>query len=294
MTGTTRAVAEGANRFRHPGIVERLADSFARLPLGPSIRRQLKRIYRVALTIQTGGRGLVRELPGGEMIRVLPRYDYITWNPDEYRAFREVVRPGMVALDVGANVGAYATLLGRWVGPTGRVFAFEPATDTFQGLTQHVQLNDLSEKVTPVCAAVGSSSSTAPLLSDGATGESRLAVASDAGRPATPVRVTTIDEFCARESIAPDFIKIDVEGSELDALRGARQTIRKQGGKLALFVEIHPSVWPAIGVRKEDIEAELRHQGLVPRSLTGTADIWNVEGICLHLVAVSPTPIDRD
>jgi FkbM family methyltransferase len=294
MTGTTRAVAEGANRFRHPGIVERLADSFARLPVGPSIRRQLKRIYRVALTIQTGGRGLVRQLPGGEVIRVLPRYDYITWNPDEYRAFREVVRPGMVALDVGANVGAYATLLGRWVGPTGRVFAFEPAPDTFQGLTQHVQLNDLSEEVTPVCAAVGSSSVTAPLLSDGATGESRLAVASDAGRPATPVRVTTIDEFCAKESIAPDFIKIDVEGSELAALRGARQTIRKQAGKLALFVEMHPSVWPAIGVRKQDIEAELRHQGLVPRSLTGTADIWTVEGICLHLVAVSPTPIDRD
>ena len=106
MTGTTRAVAEGANRFRHPGIVERLADSFARLPLGPSIRRQLKRIYRVALTIQTGGRGLVRELPGGEVIRVLPRYDYITWNPDEYRAFREVVRPGMV-LSMLAQMSAH-------------------------------------------------------------------------------------------------------------------------------------------------------------------------------------------
>jgi FkbM family methyltransferase len=294
MTGTTRAVAEGANRFRQPGIVERLADSFARLPIGPSIRRHLKRIYRAALTIQTGGRGLVRRLPGGEVIRVLPRYDYITWNPDEYCAFREAVRPGMVALDVGANVGAYATLLGRWVGSTGRVFAFEPAPDAFQGLMQHVRLNDLSEQVTPVCAAVGSSSSTAQLLSDAATGESRLAVASDAWRPATRVRVTTIDEFCARELISPDFIKIDVEGNELDALRGARETIRKHRDKLALFVEMHPSVWPTIGVAKEDIEAEIRHQGLAARSLTGAADMWTVEGICLHLVAVSPTPNDRD
>jgi FkbM family methyltransferase len=294
MTGTTRAVAEGANRFRHPGIVERLVESIARLPIGPSIRRQLKRIYRVALTIQTAGRGLARHLPGGEVIRVFPRYDYITWNPDEYRAFREAVRPGMVALDIGANVGAYATLLGQWVGPTGRVFAFEPAPGAFQGLTQHVRLNDLSEKVTPVCAAVGSSSSTVRLLSDAATGESRLAVASDVGRPATPVRVTTIDEFCARESIAPDFIKIDVEGSELDALRGARETIRKRRGKLALFVEMHPSVWPAIGVRKEDIEAELRHQGLAARSLTAAADTWTVEGICLRLIPVSPAPNDRD
>jgi FkbM family methyltransferase len=149
-----------------------------------------------------------------------------------------------------------------------------------------VRLNDLSEQVTPVCAAVGSSSFTAPLLADAATGESRLAVAGDLGRPSIPVRVTTIDEFCASEAIVPDFIKIDVEGSELDVLRGARETIRRRRGKLALFVEMHPSVWPAIGVRKEDIEAELTNQGLAARSLIGAQDTWTVEGICLRLIAV--------
>src|SRR5262245_25115059 len=135
LSGTTRVVASGANRFRRPGIVERLGDSVTRLPVSPALRRQLKRLYRLALTIQTGGRGLLRELPGGEAIRVLPGFDHLTWNPDEYQEFREVVRPGMVALDVGANVGAYTMLLGQWVGPTGRVFAFEPAPNAFQGLT---------------------------------------------------------------------------------------------------------------------------------------------------------------
>jgi FkbM family methyltransferase len=200
----------------------------------------------------------------------------------------------MVALDIGANVGAYSTLLGQWVGPTGRVFAFEPAQRAFEGLTQHVRLNDLSERVTPVCAAVGSSSSAAQLLSDAGTGGSRLAVAGDADRSTTPVRVMTIDEFCAKEQIVPDFIKIDVEGSELDVLRGARETIRKRRGKLALFVEMHPSLWPAIGVGQEDVEAELRHQGLAATSLTPSGGTWTVEGICLRLIADSSASNDRD
>jgi FkbM family methyltransferase len=174
------------------------------------------------------------------------------------------------------------------------VFAFEPAPSVFQGLAQHVRLNDLSERVTPVCAAVGSSNAAAQLLSDAGTGESRLAVARDAHRPTTAVRVTTIDEFCARELIVPDFIKIDVEGSELDVLRGARETIRRRRGSLALFVEMHPSVWPTIGVRKEDLEAELRHQGLAAASLTPSGDTWTVEGICVRLVADSQGVNHRD
>ena len=77
--------------------------------------------------LQTGGRGLSCTLPGGERIRALPEHRYLSWNPQEYAAFKRAVSPGMVALDIGANVGAYSMLLGQWVGPAGRVFAFEPA-----------------------------------------------------------------------------------------------------------------------------------------------------------------------
>ena len=281
-----RVVAAGADRFRQTDTIERLADRLSHMRFSPSVRRRLKRLYQVALTVKTLGRGLPRVLPGGETIRVLPEHAYLSWNPDEYLAFRDAVRPGMVALDVGANVGAYSTLLGQWVGAAGAVFAFEPAPDTFQGLQAHVRLNRLTSVVKPVRAAVGEGVSNGRFLVAGSVGEGRLASTGDRDTPGISVPVTTIDEFCAREGIAPDFIKIDVEGSELAALRGARETIRARRGRLALFVEMHPSTWPALGVGRDDMVAELRNQSLAPQAIAPASDLWALEGICLRLVYV--------
>jgi FkbM family methyltransferase len=281
-----RLVATGADRFRDPDSLERLADRLSHVHFSPSVRRRLKQLYQLALTVKTLGRGLPRTLPEGETIRVLPEYAYLSWNPDEYRAFRAAVAPGMVALDVGANVGAYSTLLGRWVGTTGAVYAFEPAPDTYRGLEGHVRLNGLTAVVRPVRAAVGDTVSNARFLVASSVGEGRLAGSGDRDTPGISVPVTTIDEFCAREHIAPDFIKIDVEGSELAVLRGARETIRARRGNLGLFVEMHPSTWPALGIGRDDMVAELRSLSLAPQAIAPASDLWALEGVCLRLVHV--------
>ena len=78
-------------------------------------------------------------------------------------------------------------------------------------------------------------------------------------------------------------IKIDIEGAELAALRGARRTIARRGAALALFVELHPGIWPSIGVTRADIEEELRRQNLVVEPLPGVADPWTMEGICVRV-----------
>jgi FkbM family methyltransferase len=277
-------IAEGAGHFRQPGFVERLARRFSTLPMSPAFRLRLKRLYIAALTLQSGGRGLSASLPDGEVVRVLPEYAYLSWNPDEYRSFRDVVRAGMTALDIGANAGAYSLLLGQWVGRAGAVYAFEPSPRIFDGLVRHIELNDLAGVVHPVRAAVGRMSATAPLVVAGTHGESRLAGASDTGLPTIDVAVTTIDEFCAQHQITPTFIKIDVEGAELDVLFGARATIRRSRPDLLLFVEMHPSVWPLVGVSRQDIMAELATQSLEALPLASTPDIWALEGVCVRLV----------
>ena len=251
------------------------------IPLSARLRGWGRAAYHAAWLLQTGGRGLSCTLPSGERIRVLPEHRYLSWNAIEYAAFRAAVTPGIVALDVGANVGAYSVLLGQWVGASGRVYAFEPSRTAYGGLVRHVSLNAQDGVVHVVAAAVSDVDGDANLIVAETAGESRLAGPSETCAT-TSVPTTTIDGFCRREGIQPSFIKIDVEGAELAVLRGARDTIQR-GGELALFVELHPSIWSLIGVTRADFEAELDRQRLTMEPLAG-GDPWTVEGMVVRLV----------
>lgn len=266
---------------RRQSALERVGRTLA-APLGPGpLRSAAARVLEGALTVVTAGRGLKCRLPDGETLRVLPRYRRASWNLDEYRSFRKALQPGSVALDVGANIGNYALLFGQWVGPRGRVYAFEPAPAIRAALERHIALNDLTDVVVPVAAAVSDGCGSAAFTTTGVHGISRLGNGAD---PASVmVDTITIDEFCTRQSITPDLIKIDVEGAELAVLRGARETLRACGADLAVFVELHPTIWPAIGVTREQIEAELAGLGLRFEPPAAGGDPWSLEGVALRL-----------
>lgn len=281
--GTRQPLPTAPSRtFRRSGLVERLGERFRDAGLAPRWRAALKRVYHAALLLQTGGRGLRSQLPGGETVRTLPVHRSLSWNPAEYDAFRAATPRGGVVLDVGANVGAYALLFGQWVGPQGTVIAFEPEPLVFRGLSTHIQLNRLESVVRPVMAAVGDREDTVDLIVGGTAGEARLAGCGDEGQQTVQTMLTTLDHYCARERLSPDVIKVDVEGWELAVLRGARALLARTPG-VALFVEMHPSVWPLIGVTKEDVLAELDAQQLVIEPIVPTADVWAVEGVCVRL-----------
>ena len=274
-------VAE-SQAYRRPSALEAMGARMGRaLPPG-RLRRIFRSAYRAAVALAGGGRALHARLPGGEEVRLLPAYRFVTWNPAEYDAFRAATRPGATVLDVGANVGAYALLFGQWARPGGHVFAFEPAPDAFEGLRRLVAANRLGDVVTPVRAAASDVTGQAALLADGFSGANRL-VRRPGVRPAM-VQTVTIDDFCAREGIVPSVIKIDVEGAELDVLRGARDTIRNAGDDLALFVEMHPTIWAGMGLSPDHLRAELRRQGLRAEPLRDVDDPWSLEGECLRLV----------
>src|ERR1043166_5524486 len=140
-------------RFRTGGWFERAAARFRgnRRTAAP---RLLKRAHEFVLD-RLPGDHLVSTLPGGERIRAAARYRQLSWNPEEYHAFRGAVRPGSVVLDVGANVGSYTLLFAFWTAPAGRVFAFEPSPDAREGLRQHLALNGVDDRVeiVPVAAS---------------------------------------------------------------------------------------------------------------------------------------------
>jgi FkbM family methyltransferase len=267
--------------FRNAAWLERTAAAL-RGPLARSpLRAPLKRAYE-ALLDRLPGDHLVSHFPGGESVRLAAAYRQVTWNAEEYRAFKADISAGDVVFDIGANLGAYSLLFAQWVGPAGRVYAFEPAPEARCGLERHVRLNHCSDRVTISGDAVSAARGLAQFRAAGPQGDNRLVTAGDGGA-GIPVPTTSIDEFCSVHSLAPSLIKIDVEGAEIDVLKGARRTIAACGEALHLYVEMHPGLWPSMGSSRERMEEELARQGLVAERLDGGADLWGLEGVCLRL-----------
>lgn len=300
MTPIEHVTTAGSEHYRRAAWFERIGDRLRR-PLGQrAAPSALRSLYHRLLLLSTLGRGLKASLPGGEAIRILPQYRYVTWNPDEYSAFKQVLRPGHLAFDIGANVGCYTVLFGQLVSPGGRVFAFEPSPRAVEGLTRHIALNHLDHVAVSIPSAVADREGVADFILVGSTGMDHLRARHPAPgtldpapgtlHPArgtselTSVTVVTLDDFCAREGLRPDFVKIDVEGAELAVLRGARRTIQAARDHLSLFVEMHPTVWPSLGVAQADLEAELERQSLRVEPLVKGQDPWTVEGVCVRLI----------
>jgi FkbM family methyltransferase len=266
--------------YREPSWLEHAVERLRRLALPRGVRTPLKRVYEAMLAHMPGDH-LVCRLPGGEAVRVDAAYRHLAWNGEEYAALKACARPGAIVLDVGANIGAYTLLFAQWVGSDGHVYAFEPARASRSGLERHLTLNEVTPRVTVRAEAIAAAPGSQPFIESGTDGGNRLAGERTAG--SIEVATTSIDAFCESAGLMPDVIKIDIEGAELDALRGARRTIARRGSALALFVELHPSVWPALGVSREALEQEFARQQLVVEALPGVTDPWTLEGVCVRL-----------
>lgn len=264
-------------QFRQPSALERIASRAGRVLPAP-LRTVLHGGYERALSQLRPDR-LVCNLPGGERIRLLPSLRGVTWNSDEYDAFRGDVRGGDIVFDIGANLGAYTMLFAQWAGAEGRVYAFEPESEPFKGLLRLLDVNGLASRVVAIPAAVAASEGSAAFRADPVHGSSRLA---EAGEIRVPT--VTVDDVCQREQVMPRLIKIDVEGAELEVLRGARETIRSGGAALKLYVEMHPTLWTDFAAMRKALEAEFALLGRRAERLDGDPAIWNIEGVCLRLV----------
>ena len=134
------------------------------------------------------------------------------------------LKQGDVFLDIGANVGYYTVLASRVVGPSGAVIAVEPALRNLCFLATHIRLNGAGNvRVVP---AACSDTAAVRLFSPGADpARGHLATTVEGTAGAAIVAAITVDALLARAEVIPHVIKIDVEGGELDVLRGAHATL---------------------------------------------------------------------
>ena len=140
-------------------------------------------------------------------------------------------------IDMGACLGDTAVAFGARVGPEGRVYAFDPLPSHVRAANHNAQQNDLSDVVTIVPKAVGDVTNDAPLLVE----EGDLNPGFRIGGKEDSLPIVKLDDFVAAEGVQRvDFIKMDIEGAELAALRGAAGTIARYRPKLAISIYHKP------------------------------------------------------
>jgi FkbM family methyltransferase len=182
--------------------------------------------------VRARGDGLLMELDSRSWIdwNLLFRGDY---EPHLTRLWNELATEGAVAIDVGANIGAHTLTMAQCVGPRGRVLAFEPNPLVREVMVRNLALNGISH-VTVFECALGSQPGTLPLRvpkRDSAEfsnmGLASL-VALETPHDLVNVEIRTLDDVLESEGIARvDVIKIDVQGYEMETLRGMRECLAR-------------------------------------------------------------------
>jgi FkbM family methyltransferase len=141
------------------------------------------------------------------------------------------LQPGAAFYDVGANVGFFSLIAARRTGATGKVYAFEPVTENAQVLRCNATLNDCDRIITCFELAIARTCRHEDLLMTQWDGGAMLATSvgtSQACITKRRVRVVNLDYFIEAEHLrVPAFVKIDVEGAELDVVRGMSRTMAK-------------------------------------------------------------------
>jgi len=140
----------------------------------------------------------------------------------ERRLLKAILSAGDVVVDAGANIGVYSQFLSRCVGATGVVHSFEPSPENFK------RLESATRKLGNVRlrqAAVGESSGTSKLyLSDKLNVDHRAYASEGDSRRAVPIDIIALDDYF-NPGQRIDLIKMDIQGYELHALRGANRVL---------------------------------------------------------------------
>jgi len=176
------------------------------------------------------------------------------------RHFIKVLQNKDIFYDIGANIGITClpiAIAGEAQQPT--IFAFEPHPETAQRLKENIALNDVSIEVYQL--AMGERCGQTKLnVSNFGEGTHTIVNSALKNNASIEVPIIAVDSFVQQGHRAPNLIKIDVEGYEMNVLLGMEKTLKSNSVR-NLFIEIHPNLLEKAGYSEEKLVKWLEDHG---------------------------------
>lgn len=180
-----------------------------------------------------------------EAIKLLHRaYKYSKSDKGEINYIKSAIKKGDTVFDIGAHKAGYLYFILKQVGTQGKVIGFEPQTFLFQYLTKIkalFQWENVNIENLALSNSAGHQRLYFPLASAGKTSSPGATIVqheNDAEFTAIEeVAIATLDEYCTHHQIIPQFLKVDVEGNELNVFKGGINTLTKYRPKIIVEIE---------------------------------------------------------
>jgi FkbM family methyltransferase len=245
-----------------------------RFPRGRGVSRLMKLVQSRILPHLPEERIVVRAADGRQFR--LPLHETATFglmmtglrDPRETALLEAILEHGDVAVDAGANCGWYTTLMARLVGSTGRVHAFEPVPATYAGLNENCAASGVAERVLANHCALGDTETTATIFVPKRHSAASLRPWGDQEMAEIECSVIPLDKYCREQGVSTiKLIKCDVEGSELNVLKGAQQVLAGDQRPMWL-IEMNRLKSSLFNYQPEDLLEHLRGYDYVAHELS--------------------------
>jgi FkbM family methyltransferase len=179
----------------------------------------------------------------------------------EHAFLEKHIRPGMRVLDVGSNLGLYSVLMARRAGSSGKVICFEPDPDLFAALRRNQEINGLTQLEAHNLALGAAPADLLLHRSIINSGDNHLGEStSPLFRRTVNAKVVRLDDYLP--GVELDLVKIDVQGWEVDVLRGMRETLRRNHS-IRVYFEFSKIGYTRAGSTYQDLVVLLRETGFL-------------------------------
>lgn len=237
---------------RHYMKIKKITLETFRKAVRPILRRGIGRFYLTKIIhkflinffnpIEVDGHKMFIEPGDGLELLIKPTHEQY-----EVEFFKKEVKKGDTVLDLGAHIGYYTIFAAELVGAEGKVFAFEPEPNNFYLLKKNIEINNY-RNVIPVQKAVSDKTGKGRLYLKEKKTQNRI-YDSQEKDPFIEIETVKLDDYI-EEKI--DFIKMDIEGSEMGAVRGMVALLKKNQ-RVKIMTEFYPALIKKSGENPLDL-----------------------------------------